>query len=134
MAEIYEAYTHTKTPGLEMTVEHEDIKGLSRMLEQFARGFEPQMVTAMDQVRKRVYYHARDLAPIRTGKLQSAVYTRPHHLYFVLGCRVPYAVYQEFGTKFHPAQPFLEPAIENYWGQILGIIEQEIELLWRKIF
>lgn len=114
-------------------MEYEGIVGLSRTLEKFAQGLDPFMREAMREIEQRVYHHSRDLAPIRTGRLQSKIYTRGHGLYFVLGCRVPYAKFQELGWKYGAAQPFLAPAIENYWHEIYAIISKNLDNLWRML-
>lgn len=44
--------------------------------------------------------------------------------------RHPQAITQEFGTRFHAAQPFMRPAWDEQKGQMLGTIKRE---LWADI-
>lgn len=64
---------------------------------------------------------SRELAPVDTGFLRSSIRVRfsEDGLAYEVGCREKdyrdqglafYALYQEFGTRFMPAQPFIFPA------------------------
>lgn len=59
---------------------------------------------------------AKGHAPVDTGNLRRSI---THELgasglnqYVRIGTNVEYAVFQELGTRFHPAHPFLRPAFE----------------------
>ena len=59
---------------------------------------------------------AKRLAPVDTGNLRRSL---THELgrsglnqYVRIGSNVEYAVFQELGTRYHPAQPYLRPAAE----------------------
>lgn len=60
---------------------------------------------------------AKDLVPVRTGKLRDAIYaepgisTKPDAIAGVAVRRVPYAIYVEHGTSRMAAQPFFRPAV-----------------------
>lgn len=59
---------------------------------------------------------AKDKAPVDTGNLRRSinheVYPSRRKPYARVGTNVRYGIFQELGTRFHPAQPFMRPAIE----------------------
>lgn len=58
---------------------------------------------------------AKDHAPVDTGNLRRSI---THEIdtgkkpFARVGTNVIYAVYQEIGTRHHPAHPFMRPAME----------------------
>lgn len=63
----------------------------------------------------RVEAAAKRLAPVDTGRLRASITNQlgqdAQGLYAVIGTNVEYAIFQEFGTRFMPAHPFLRPAL-----------------------
>jgi hypothetical protein len=61
---------------------------------------------------------AQKLAPVDTGLLQSSIPGDSHMQGedFYLGSHVTYAIYNEFGTWFMPATPYLRPAAAQAVG------------------
>lgn len=59
---------------------------------------------------------AKRLCPVDTGRLRSSITWElakdEQGLYAVVGTDVTYGIFQELGTRFQPAQPFLRPALE----------------------
>ena len=62
---------------------------------------------------------AKQLAPVDNGDLKRSINTvmktnkNQSRQLGVVGTNIEYAVFQEFGTKFMPAQPYLGPALEE---------------------
>jgi HK97 gp10 family phage protein len=58
---------------------------------------------------------AKRLAPVDTGRLRSSISHQltvdGQGLVAYVGTNVDYAIFQELGTRFMPAQPFLRPAL-----------------------
>ena len=70
--------------------------------------------------------HARDYAPVDTGRLRNSI---EHHLIgddtVAIQTNVEYAVYQEMGTSRNPSgHPFLKPAGVNHVMEYKKIIEE----------
>jgi HK97 gp10 family phage protein len=63
----------------------------------------------------RIQNIARTLAPVDTGRLRSSITASKGAdsggVYVEIGTNVEYAIYQEFGTRYMAAQPFLRPAV-----------------------
>jgi HK97 gp10 family phage protein len=57
---------------------------------------------------------AKDLAPVDTGNLRNSISYRPGDKSneMIVGANAPYAVYQEYGTRYMKPQPFMRPAID----------------------
>ncbi len=58
---------------------------------------------------------AKRHAPVDTGNLRRSITHEVGQLdestpFVRIGTNVRYAIYQELGTRFHPAQPFMRPA------------------------
>ena len=54
---------------------------------------------------------AKRLAPVDTGRLRSSIFSQPDGPDVLVGASASYAAFQEFGTRYQHAQPFMTPAI-----------------------
>ncbi len=91
----------------------------SRMPEIAARL--PEAVAALVlEAAEAIVVLAKGLAPVRTGALRDSIAAElTGALTATVGTPITYAIYQEFGTRFMAAHPFLIPATD----QVRGIIE-----------
>jgi HK97 gp10 family phage protein len=57
----------------------------------------------------------KGFAPVRTGNLRRSithrVYIKDNSWAALVGTNVRYAIFQEYGTRFHPEHPFVRPAL-----------------------
>jgi len=67
---------------------------------------------------------AKELVPVLTGNLRRSI---THEVgqdskgwFMRFGTNVFYGIYQELGTRFHPAQPFLRPVLSHLAKFIKG--------------
>jgi HK97 gp10 family phage protein len=60
-----------------------------------------------------VHGQAVELAPVDTGNLKGSIAWRVEGKTGIVGTRVEYAPYQEYGTRKMQAQPFLRPALDK---------------------
>jgi len=72
---------------------------------------------ALQMLGGRAELEAKALAPVDTGNLRRSI---THDIgrdlrgiYMVYGTNVYYGIYQELGTRFHAAQPFLRPVLDK---------------------
>lgn len=69
----------------------------------------------------KVERQAKHLAPVDTGRLRDsithAMATDAEGLYVDIGSNVEYAIYQELGTRFMAAHPYLRPALRAAEGR-----------------
>ncbi len=81
---------------------------------------------------KLVAQRATNLAPILTGRLKRSITnSQPRQLgkasfEIDVGTNVEYAPFQEFGTKFMKAQPYLAPALKASRKDIVRIFTKNI--------
>lgn len=72
--------------------------------------------------------HARDYAPVDTGRLKNSIEHHPEgDDTMVIQTNVEYAIYQELGTSRQSGTPFLRPAGENHISEYKNIIETELK-------
>lgn len=65
---------------------------------------------------------AKDRSPYDTGLLESSIdYDDSEKNVVRIGTPVEYGKYQEFGTKYFAAQPYLQPAVYQNTEKILKI-------------
>jgi len=82
-----------------------------------------QALKAMQGIARLAGDHARVLAPVKTGALRDSIYEGVWRAVdgnpvAVVGADVPYALYQELGTRLIPASPYLRPALYLALGQV----------------
>jgi HK97 gp10 family phage protein len=70
---------------------------------------------------------ARRLVPVRTGYLRSTIYARIQEWVAQIGADAAYSLFMELGTRYMRAQPYLWPAIQEYFPQLENIICQAID-------
>ena len=92
-------------------------------MKQFVRNVQrkaPQLEKAIDQEIKlsslRVEKRSKKMAPWDTGWLSNNIYA--NYIGFLQAeviSPVEYSIYQEYGTRYMFAQPFLFPALQTDW-------------------
>jgi len=80
----------------------------------------------------RVKAQARDLAPVAPvggGRLRGSIDFEIKGAEGFVGSPLEYAIYQEFGTRYMPPQPFLRPAISNvvYGNEAKEVLKKRAE-------
>jgi HK97 gp10 family phage protein len=96
---------------------------------------------------------AKLLAPVDKGQLRGSVTTQSRDqgtdvispaldsdkidkpredLEVFVGSALEHAIYQEFGTKFMNAQPYLRPAFNLVQGQAMNLVEHEGKIAFRE--
>jgi HK97 gp10 family phage protein len=89
---------------------------------------------------KPIETSAKKHAPVDTGKLESSIrskfaYQSSNRATVHIGSnmkpqgksRHSYDYYQEFGTSFHPAQPFMRPAVDEQKDKAVDETRKELE-------
>ena len=78
-------------------------------------GTDAQPVTMNEQraVAQDIAASARQLAPVRTGKLRDGIIVIEGSNQTEIVSQAPYSLFVEFGTSRTPAQPFLRPAYHH---------------------
>jgi HK97 gp10 family phage protein len=66
-------------------------------------------------------------APMVTGYLRSTIYAKVKEWVVDVGADAAYALFVELGTKYMQAQPYLYPAIQQYFPELESVIVQAIQ-------
>lgn len=83
-------------------------------LPKIATGMHARAASFVAKAAFDIQAHAQERAPVDTGVLKASIQARqigPLHWQVTVGAH--YGIYQEYGTRFMPAHPFLNPAIEQ---------------------
>lgn len=71
--------------------------------------------------------YAKQLAPVDTGNLRNSItHQQVDGNTEIIATNVEYAPFQEFGTRYIKAHPFLRPAAENHGPEYKAIWEGEL--------
>jgi hypothetical protein len=70
---------------------------------------------------------AQRLVPVRTGYLQSTIYSKAHEWQMEVGAQAAYAAAVEFGSRRAQAKPYLTPAIERHLPELEQVLLQAID-------
>jgi len=113
-----------------------DFTGVERIMDKLSRfsdQLKPDVHLTMESYVQKMYEASCGLAPVRTGFLRGSIYWRPINLmHFVFGAAADYAKFVEYGTSRVAARPFLRPAMDMVWPEMIrGICLKIRELLER---
>jgi HK97 gp10 family phage protein len=61
---------------------------------------------------------AKRLVPVRTGYLQSTIFSRVQQWQAEVGAEATYAASVEFGSRNSHAQPFIQPALDQHLPEL----------------
>jgi len=116
--------------SVEMEMYIEGLPELGQKLSQLDDGLKRHVQEAMQFEAEAMQNVARARCPVRTGRLRDSIYGEVQDWIIRLGAAVPYAVYQEFGTRFIRASRFLSNAVELrmpvLFNRLNGAINQAI--------
>jgi HK97 gp10 family phage protein len=83
---------------------------------------------ALMDTAQEVVLRARQLAPVRTGRLAQSISAQILSNWVVkIGCYVPYALFQEFGTRYVMPRYFLTRALTESSSKFLSIISLALQ-------
>jgi len=83
---------------------------------------------ALIETAEEIVLRAQQLAPVRTGWLMQNIYARVIDKYVIrVGCYVPYAFLQEFGTSRIPARFFLTRALQENAPKLVSIMSLALQ-------
>jgi len=83
---------------------------------------------ALNEVGIEMHVTARRLAPVKTGRLRDSIYCRVQDWLLRLGATVPYAAFQEFGTRYFQGRFFLTEAINLNLPGLVQVMNRGIRM------
>jgi len=103
----------------------EDFARKMRKLDEATREYVQE---ALVQTAQQVMFRARQLAPVRTGRLMQSIYAEVIYKWVVkVGCYVPYALFQEFGTRYISPRYFLTRALQESAPKLVSIVNLALQ-------
>jgi len=116
--------------SVEMEMHVEGLSELRQKLSILDDGLQRHVQDAMQFEAETMQNVARAYCPVRTGRLRDSIYSKVQNWIIELGAAVPYAFYQEFGTRFVRPRRFLSNAVElrmpSLVNRLNGAINQAI--------
>lgn len=101
----------------------------TKELERIAAQLDGNTDKVLQIVARRVEQGAKMLAPVDTGALRNSIMTeKMGENYWQVHDGVEYGIYQEFGTRYMAAHPFMTPAAEQAGGELNS------GRLWEQLF
>lgn len=77
--------------------------------------------------------NAKRRSPVRTGNLRRSITNRVEDTEAFVGTNVEYAPYVHYGTRYSPAQPFLEEGLEDSRSEIEAMMERFGDAVFKKV-
>jgi len=112
--------------SVEMEIHAEGLPELREKLNQLDEGMKRNVQDAMKFEAEIMRDTARARCPVRTGRLRDSIFANVENWTVKLGAMAPYAVYQEFGTRYIQPRRFLSNAVELCMQGLINRISQAI--------
>jgi len=113
--------------SVEMEMNVEGIPELQEKLNRLDEGMKRDVQDAMRFEAEIMRNTARARCPVRTGRLRESIFAKVEDWLVKLGAMAPYAVYQEFGTRYIHPRRFLSNAVELHMQSLISRINQAIK-------
>jgi HK97 gp10 family phage protein len=114
--------------AVEITCDIEGIEDFKNAMQSFDSGMQRHVHRLLASWAADVKALAKQLAPVRTGRLRSSIYAKISEWVAEIGAEATYALFVELGTRYMQAQPYLYPAIQEYLPQLEAIICEAIDV------
>ncbi len=99
--------------SVEVRLEVAGAEELRTKLQRLDSGLKRKVSEKLAEIGVLIREKARELAPVRTGRLRGSIYSQLADWILKVGAKVPYARYVEFGTRWIRPRHFLLNAIEE---------------------
>lgn len=109
----------------------EDFAEKMRLLDEATQEY---VQDALNKTGQLIVRRAQDLAPARTGRLIASINSQIIYKWVVkVACIVPYALFQEFGTRYIQARYFLTRALNENVMNFLTTIANALQLATEEV-
>jgi HK97 gp10 family phage protein len=114
--------------SIEFRVELSGFEDFAEKMRRLDEATQDCVQDALNQTAQMVAIRAQELAPVRTGRLMSNIFAQVIYQWVVrVICRVPYALFQELGTRYIAPRFFMTRALAEYAPQFMSIVEAALE-------
>lgn len=101
-----------------MKLKVEGVDNLTQMFQGKQKSIENKITKALAKSGMIVAADAKAKAPVKTGQLRDSINVKISGKSAEIGTNVEYAIYQEFGTRYIKAHPYLIPALKENTDRI----------------
>ena len=112
--------------SVEARLEVAGVKELKAKLERLDSKLKVKVNEKLAEIGNLIEERAKQLAPVRTGRLRASIYSRLADWILTVGAKAPYARYIEFGTRWIRPRHFLLGAIQENLSKIENTIRQAV--------
>jgi len=112
--------------SVEMEMHIEGVPELREKLNQLDDNMKRDVQDAMRFEAEAMKNVARARCPVRTGRLRDSIFAKVEEWTVKLGATAPYAVYQEFGTRYVQPRRFLSNAVESRMQSLVNRVSRAI--------
>lgn len=114
--------------SVEFQVTIDGTEDLMRKMDALSAGTQERIGWALMQTAQEIMLRAQQLAPVKTGRLMQSIYVQVIDTYKVkVGCYVPYALFQEFGTSRIMPHLFLTRALQENASKLISIMDSALQ-------
>ena len=112
--------------SVEARLEVVGVKELKSKLEKLNSKLKVKVNEKLAEIGNLIEERAKQLAPVRTGRLRASIYSRLADWILTIGAEAPYARYIEFGTRWIRPRHFLLGAVRENLAKIENTIRQAV--------
>ena len=112
--------------SVETRLEVAGVEELKAKLEKVDSSLKRKINDKLAEIGNLIRERARQLAPVKTGRLRASIYSQISDWTLTIGVKAPYARYLEFGTRWIRPRHFLLRAIEENQAKIDNAIRMAV--------
>ena len=112
--------------SVETRLEVAGVEELKAKLEKVDSSLKRKVSDKLAEIGNLIRERARQLAPVKTGRLRASIYSQISDWTLTVGAKAPYARYLEFGTRWIRPRHFLLRAIEENQAKIDNAIRMAV--------
>jgi HK97 gp10 family phage protein len=113
--------------SVEMELQVEGAQELAEQMRKLDRAMYQRVQRRLQEIGVSMRNWARQLAPVRTGRLRDSIFSRVQGWELKFGATAAYAEFQEFGTSRIQPKRFLSQAVEQYDLQLEVLLATAVE-------
>ena len=113
--------------SVEMELQVEGAQELAGQVRKLDRAMYERVQRRLYEIGVKMRNLARQLAPVRTGRLLDSIFSRVQGWELKFGAKAPYAEFQEFGTRRIQPRLFLTQAVNQYDPQLQLLLATAVE-------
>ena len=112
--------------SVEVQLEVAGAEELKAKLEKLDSELKRKISEKLAEIGSLIEQRARELAPVKTGRLRASIYSQLIDWTLNIGAKAPYARYVEFGTRWIRPRHFLLNAIRENLAKIESILREAV--------